>query len=304
MSTPLTPAELRSAAVQVLTRIDQARSKVSSNWSKIAKKITSTGRSTLHSRMIDINQVERKGTGYKFGRLSTQAYEVVNDDWGLGISVGANDIKDDLLHLYDERIDLLGKRIEQFPDDLVFQLLIDGLTELCIDGEAFFSDSHKADPNNVVASGVGKNTFDNKLALTLDVTNFNTAYELMLTFPDGKGRPMGLMPTHLIVPPQLRKVAKDILEADTVSTGGTNVNKGEVQLIIEPLLAGQATTWYLISADAGFPLFVQEREALTTYVKNMPSDDCMFYDDEMQVLTKGRGEGGYGIPQRAIYSKP
>ena len=300
MSTPLTPAELRAAATQVLTRIDQARSKTSSNWSKIAKKISSTGRSTLHSRMIDIDKVERKGTGYKFGRLASQAYEVVNDDWGLGISVASNDIKDDLLGLYDERLDLLGKRIEQFPDDLVFQLLKDGLVELCIDGQPFFSDTHYADPNNINAA----NTFDNKLALALSVANFNTAYETMLTFPDGKGRPMGLEPTHLIVPPQLRKTAKDILEADTVSTGGTNVNKGEVQLIVEPLLANEGTRWYLISADAGFPLFVQEREALTSYVKNMPSDDCMFYDDEMQVLTKGRGEGGYGIPQRAIYSKP
>ena len=300
MSTPITPAALRAAAVQVLTRIDQARSKVSSNWSAIAKKVTSTGRSTLHSRMIDINQVERKGTGYKFGRLSSQAYEVVNDDWGLGISIGVNDIKDDLLHLYDERLDLLAKRLEQFPDDLIFKLLKDGLTELCIDGQTFFSDTHYADPNNITAA----NTFDNKLALALDATNFNTAYQTMLTFPDGKGRPMGLMPTHLIIPPQLRKTAKDILVADTVSTGGTNVNKGEVQLIVEPLLADFPTTWYLISCDAGFPLFIQEREALTTYVKNLPGDDNVFYDDEVQILSKGRGEGGYGIPQRAIYSKP
>ena len=300
MPTPITPAALRAAAVQVLTRIDQARSKVSSNWAKIAKKITSTGRSTLHSRMVDINQVERKGAGYKFGTLSSMAYEVVNDDWGLGIGIGVNDIKDDLLGLYDERLDLLAKRIEQFPDDGIFALLRAGLTELCIDGQAFFSDTHYADPKNITTA----NTFDNKLALTLDATNYNTAYQKMLEFPDGKGRPMGLIPTHLVVPPALRKTAKDIIQASTISTGGENVNKGEVEVIVEPLLSADATTWYLLSCDAGMPFFVQEREALTTYVKNLPTDDNVFLDDEVLILTKGRGEFGYGIPQRAIYSKP
>lgn len=300
MATPITAASLRAAAVQVLTRIDQARSKVSSNWSQIAKKITSTSRSSLHSRMVDISPIERKGTGYKFGRLSSMAYELENDDWGTGIEIGVNDIADDLLHLYDERLDLLAKRIEQFPDDGIFQLLKDGLTALCIDGQPFFSDTHYADPNNIIAA----NTFDNKRSLALDVTNYNLHYADMLTFPDGKGRPMGLMPTHLIVPPQLRKTAKDIIEADTVSTGGENVNKGEVKLVVEPLLADQPTTWYLASADAGFPLFVQEREALQTFVKNLPTDDNVFFDDVVKILTKGRGEFGYGIPQRMIYSKP
>jgi phage major head subunit gpT-like protein len=301
MPTPITPASLRAAAVQVLTKLDTARSKVSSNWSSVARKIQSTGRSTLHSNMLDIDKIERKGTGYKFGKLSSQAYEVTNDDWGLGIEIGVNDIADDVLHLYDERLELLAKRIEQFPDDLIFNLMKTGITEICIDGETFFSDTHKADPNNVIT---GVNTYDNKLALALDVTNFNDAYQKMLMFPDGKGRPMGLMPTHLIVPPQLRKTAKDILEADTVSTGGTNVNKGEVQLVVEPLLGDEGTRWFLISMDAGAPFFIQEREALTTIVKNLPTDDNVFYDDVIKILTKGRGEGGYGIPQRAIYSKP
>jgi phage major head subunit gpT-like protein len=300
MPTPITPASLRAAAVQILTRIDTARSKAGSNWAKIAKKISSTGRSTLHSRMVDIGKVERKGTGYSFGTLSTMAYEVTNDDWGLGIGIGVNDIADDLLGLYDERLDLLGKRIEQYPDDGVFALMLAGLTELCIDGQAFFSDTHYADPNNINAA----NTFDNKRALDLTAANYNTHYADMLSFPDGKGRPMGLMPTHLIVPPQLRSMGKSIVKADTISTGGTNVDKGEVELVVEPLLAGFPTTWYLVSADAGMPFFVQEREALTTYVQNLPTDDSVFEGDEVRILTKGRGEFGYGIPQRVIYSKP
>jgi phage major head subunit gpT-like protein len=50
-------------------------------------------------------------------------------------------------------------------------------------------------------------------------------------------RPLGIRPTHLVVPPSLEGQALEILNAERDAAGATNVYKGTAQLIVCPWLA-------------------------------------------------------------------
>ena len=51
------------------------------------------------------------------------------------------------------------------------------------------------------------------------------------------GRPLGVMPTHLVVPPALREAGLEILNAERDAAGATNVWRGAATLLVVPWLA-------------------------------------------------------------------
>lgn len=70
----------------------------------------------------------------------------------------------------------------------------------------------------------------------LDTTNFTAAFTAMAERKGDYGRPLGIQPTHLLVPPSLYFAAKSLVAA-TVSTGGENPLAGVVQVVSVPWLA-------------------------------------------------------------------
>ncbi len=78
---------------------------------------------------------------------------------------------------------------------------------------------------------------------TLDFTNFVNARTAMRSMKGDEGRPLGIRPTHLVVPPSLEGAARQILENETrvEEVGGslTNISnewKGTMKLIVSEWL--------------------------------------------------------------------
>lgn len=71
----------------------------------------------------------------------------------------------------------------------------------------------------------------------LDKAHYKTAREAMQGMKGDHGRPLGIRPTHLVVPPSLEGQALEILNAERDAAGATNVYKGTAQLIVCPWLA-------------------------------------------------------------------
>ena len=73
---------------------------------------------------------------------------------------------------------------------------------------------------------------------TLDKANFFDAFEAMekFTSPD-TGRPLGIKPTHLVVPPSLRLESLELLKAERDGLGATNVARDLTELVVTPWLA-------------------------------------------------------------------
>ena len=86
---------------------------------------------------------------------------------------------------------------------------------------------------------VGFGLWQNAAKSTLDLTseNFATVYTAMEELKGDEGRPLGLKPTHLIVPPSLRTKATEVLKNERDSNGATNTTMGWAEEVIVPWLA-------------------------------------------------------------------
>jgi len=72
---------------------------------------------------------------------------------------------------------------------------------------------------------------------TLDTTAYAAARAAMMSFTNDEGTPLGVKPTHLVVPPTLESAGRTVLEAEKTSSGGSNVWYHTAQLVVVPWLA-------------------------------------------------------------------
>ena len=70
--------------------------------------------------------------------LEAMQYTIVNDDFEATVEVRRNDIEDDNLAIYGPQSLMSGESDRGLPDDIVFELVNNGFTNLCFDGQAFF----------------------------------------------------------------------------------------------------------------------------------------------------------------------
>lgn len=71
----------------------------------------------------------------------------------------------------------------------------------------------------------------------LDKTHYKTAREALMGMKGDHGRPLGLMPRLLVVPPSLEGQALEIVNAERDAAGATNVYKGTAEVMVVPWLA-------------------------------------------------------------------
>jgi phage major head subunit gpT-like protein len=72
---------------------------------------------------------------------------------------------------------------------------------------------------------------------TLNTTNYAAARAAMMSFTNDNLVPLGITPTHLVVPPTLEASARAVVEAQFDATGASNVWYRTAQLVVVPWLA-------------------------------------------------------------------
>lgn len=72
---------------------------------------------------------------------------------------------------------------------------------------------------------------------TLDTTAYAAARAAMMSFTNDESTPLGIKPTHLVVPPTLESVGRAVLEAEKNANGSSNVWYHTAQLVVVPWLA-------------------------------------------------------------------
>lgn len=233
--------------------------------------------------------------------MATHGYTIRNKPFELTVGVPRPAIEDDQFGIYSPMMTEMGRAAAAHPDQLVFNLLKNGPSTLCYDGQNFFDTDHpviKADgseetqsnwdnnsgsgtawylldtsralkpiifqdrkaPNFVAkTSETDDNVFDRneyvygvdsrcnvgfgfwQLAYgsrkALDETNLIAAYTAMCERKGDHGRPLGIKPTVLLVPPSLEFAARKLVNATTLANGADNVLKGLVEVKVSPWLA-------------------------------------------------------------------
>lgn len=218
------------------------------------------------------------------------------------------DIEDDQLGVFNMSLDMLAFATRVFPDQkLVTPLLQNGQlsTSVAYDNQPFFSTAH---PTNVDNPGGTTYTNYDASGMALTAANFQTVRARMMGIVGADGAPLGVYPNVMMVPPALEATARQILNAEFIApaaafgqnaAGGfqSNVLKGSADLIVNPWLAGQDTTWYLM--DTRFPIkpfIYQTREAPSFVYKTSPTDEAVFRLNKFLYGVSTRANAGYSLP--------
>lgn len=72
---------------------------------------------------------------------------------------------------------------------------------------------------------------------TLDETNYGSARAAMMAMKSDTGRPLGIKPTLLVVPPTLEAAALKLVQAENNAAGATNIYRNSAQVLVVPWLA-------------------------------------------------------------------
>ncbi|WP_420598634.1 Mu-like prophage major head subunit gpT family protein [Neptuniibacter sp.] len=86
-----------------------------------------------------------------------------------------------------------------------------------------------------VGFGLWQLAYGSKQSLTAE--NFNSAFAAMSGLKGDNGKPLGIKPKLLIVPPSLRSEALEVVKAERDANGATNINKDAVDVLVTPWLA-------------------------------------------------------------------
>lgn len=234
--------------------------------------------------------------------MATHGYTIRNKSFELTVAVPRSAIEDDQYGIYSPMMTEMGRAAAAHPDQLVFNLLKNGASTLCYDGQNFFDTDHpvladdgvtttpqsnwndnggsgtpwylldtgralkpiifqdRKKPNFVSkAAETDDNVFDRgeyvygvdsrcnvgfgfwQLAYgsreDLDEEGLTGAYTAMCERKGDHGRPLGIKPTVLVVPPSLEFAARKLVNATTLANGADNVLKGLVDVVVSPWLA-------------------------------------------------------------------
>lgn len=74
--------------------------------------------------------------------LKTHDFTIANISYENTVAVDRNHIEDDTYGVYRPMVAQLGQDAKTHPDELIFQLIRDGFTKLCYDGQFFFDTDH------------------------------------------------------------------------------------------------------------------------------------------------------------------
>lgn len=299
----ITPAALDAIFYTINTLFQGAYSTTPNFWNRVAMLAPSAGRENRYGWLRALPAM-REWIGERVYRnLEASSYTLVNRDFELTLALKRNEIEDDLIGMYNSYIQMMGAQAAKWPDDLVRTVMQEGNTRLCFDGQPFFSASH---PTFAPAGGTYQNWFASGTALSS--ANYQLLRQTMMSYVDEAGRPMGITPNLLVVPPQLEATGRQILNADftapaaalgqnAASIQQTNVLKGSAELLVLPELTNQATRWYLLDNTKPVKPFVfQQRKAPTSVALTDPQSENLFRRKEYVYGVDSRGEAGYSLP--------
>lgn len=216
-------------------------------------------------------------------------------------------IEDDQYGLLMMRVRDLGAEPTRHWNQLVFQGLQNGFSNLCYDGQDFFSASHSEG-----SSGTQSNTTTNSLT----DANLQTAESAMMGILDDKGIPMEIVPDTLVVGPLLSRVAADLLGSEIVvkqagagaiGSGATaytpynNYYKGRYRLVVNHYI--NTYNWFLLDTSKSVkPLVMQSRSDVPITIETDMLEPSALMNEQFRFDVRGRYAQGYGLWQCAYGS--
>ena len=267
-----------------------------SDWQRIATVVPSEHDTEKYAWLGSIPKVREFKDERVPAGLYQHDYSIKNKTWEASIAVDRAALEDDEYGQIRLRIQELAQEVKRHQDELVFGLLKDGFATLCHDGQYFLDTDHSEGESG---------TQSNKATSALSATSLQAAFTVMMKIKDDRGKVMGIIPDTLVVPPDLKWTATELLEsvyAPDVVSGKTdtrrNVLSGVVDLVVSPYLT-DATDWFLLCAQRIVkPMIFQSRVPVEFAALESNSENG-FMRDQFVYGVRARYNVGYGLWQLA-----
>jgi len=225
--------------------------------------------------------------------LSSKKMEIVNRDFEDTVSVKRNDIEDDQYNIYGSLIAQMGQNAGRLWQELVVQALT-AASSNWLDGNAFFGTTRKYGSSSVISNSVGT---------ALSETTFNAAYQAMMEYKAHNGKPLGVVPSLLVVGPKLRATAWNLLKnefsydsSDKVQV--QNLNRDICDMMVMPELSGSYDDYWFLMDTRGVlkPVVVQQRKLPVLTRMDREKNENVFMRKELIYGTEARGEAFLSFP--------
>ncbi|ASJ24151.1 Mu-like prophage major head subunit gpT family protein [Laribacter hongkongensis] len=290
---------LKAIFVSLKTIFNNAFDAAPSQWQQVAMLVQSTGKSNDYAWLSSFPRM-RKWIGEKAVKaLAASQYTIVNDDWEATVEVDRNDIKDDQLGIYRPQAEMAGFSAKQLPDEIIFDLVSQGFTRPCYDGQYFFDTDHPVNGQSVSNKGTKKLSI---ATLAAARASYGAARTAMKKFRDDEGRPLNITPSVLLVPSALEDDANLLMTVERLEDGKPNPYRNTATVVVAPWLTSD-TAWFLLDTSKPVkPFIYQEREKPVFVQQTDPQADDVFNRKKFKFGAEARAAGGYGFWQLAYGS--
>ncbi len=288
----LTTQNIRTMGRGFSRLFQEGRGSVAPWYTRLATVVPSTTAENVYGWMIKLPKM-RKWVGDRvIHNVASQDYVVKNDDFELTVSVPRNSVMDDTFGIYNPIASELGQQASKYPDDLLVTLMQSGQSLVGPDGQFFFDVDHPISPINATM-GTQSNYL---VSSAFSEATFDTALATMAGFVGEDGRPMGVTPNLLVVPPQLRFAANKVVARDLTTNGESNVYKGATDVLVIPELVNKPTEWYLFDTTRALKPFIFQNRMSPQFVPlTAVNDENVFMHKEYIWGVDARGAAAFGL---------
>jgi phage major head subunit gpT-like protein len=301
----ITQATLNALRVQFELRFSEAYGATEPWWPQLATEIPSAAKSNVYGWLAQ-QILLREWVGPRQAQnLSEHSYTLANKSYEATIELDRDEIEDDNLGVFTAvAIPQLAQGAKKHTDQLIRAMLQSNAYAgpLGFDGLSLFHDSHPTFDS-------AASTYDNDFDLDLTADNFNTNWAAMASYTGEDGEPLGIMPNLLIVPPQLKRTALEIMNGtlvvQSVSESGSvvggaaidNALKGWANVLVIPELANAGGRWYLADVSKPLkPLIYQNRRPDEFVTRDAPNDPKVFDQKKFTYGVDNRKNVGVSLP--------
>lgn len=265
---------------------------------QVAMQVTTTLPEQKYGWLGDLPQVREFVDERTILHLKKYEYSISDRVYEATIGVDRKALEDEQYGMIRTRVQDLGTLAGRFQEEKLVELLEAGFSTVGPDGQYFFDSDH----------GESESNQSNVTSGTLSASNLQAAIAAMENFQSDTGRIMGIRPTHLLVGPNLRWRAMELLNSSVVvASSGTNyinVLQGALTLLVSPFVQGYH--WFVMDLSRPVkPLILQVRSDVPvefSSLANAESNEDAFLRDRLLFGVRMRFGVGYGLWQLAYGS--
>lgn len=139
-----TAKRVEQASTAFAALFKEAAQNAKPDYEKFATTVPSSAASTGYGFLGEFPMIKEWVGERDIKELTDHNYSVTNKLFQASISVPLTDFEDNDYGKYGPLFSEMGAQGRIYPDDVSYELLKNGATNLCYDGQPFFSDSHPA----------------------------------------------------------------------------------------------------------------------------------------------------------------